>query len=44
MYAGLFKQICDRNWITAAALVAGVVIWKRVKPHLPATFVACSNL
>ena len=30
MYAGLFKQNCDRSWITAATLVAGVDTWKRV--------------
>ena len=30
MYAGLYKQNCDRNWITAATLVAGVDTWERV--------------
>ena len=43
MYAGLFKQNCDRSWITAATLVAGVDTWKRVLPHLSVTFVARSN-
>ena len=28
MYAGLFKQNCDRSWITIATLVAGVDTWK----------------
>ena len=30
MYAGLSEQNCDRSWITAATLVAGVDTWKRV--------------
>ena len=29
MYAGLFKQNCEWNWITAATLAAGVENWKR---------------
>ena len=30
MYAGLFKQKCNRTWIAAATPVAGVDTWKRV--------------
>ena len=30
MYEGLFKQNCDRSWITGATLVAAVDTWKRV--------------
>ena len=29
MYAGLFKQNCERNRITAATLEAAVETWKR---------------
>ena len=35
MYAGLFKQNCDRSWIAAATLVVGVDTWKKVT--LPAS-------
>ena len=30
MHVGLFKQNCNRSWITAATLVAGIDTWKRV--------------
>ena len=29
MCAGLFQQNCDRSWITATTMVAGVESWKR---------------
>ena len=32
----LFKQNCDRSWITAATLVAGVETWKSAT--LPASY------
>ena len=32
-YAGLFKQNCDRSWITAATLKDRVETWERVITH-----------
>ena len=36
---GLFKQNCDRSWITAATLLAGVDTWKTVTS--PASHFRC---